>query len=115
MADTTLFGRLRRLFSTNVVVRNVGGKKLRVSDTSRTQSVAHNNLIDRYQKLFTNSGLSGYSDSLLTKTMRLNLFKDYENIIKFQATGKRGRDKVEIVAQNDHDTPGEVRGENSRP
>jgi len=35
-------------------------------------------------------------------------FKDYENIIKFQATGKRGRDKVEIVAQNDHDTPGEV-------
>ena len=80
MADTTLFGRLRRLFSTNVVVRNVGGKKLRVSDTSRTQSVAHNNLIDRYQKLFTNSGLSGYSDSLLTKTMRLNLFKDYENM-----------------------------------
>ena len=80
MADTTLFGRLRRLFSTNVVVRNVGGKKLKVSDTSRTQSVAHNNLIDRYQKLFTNSGLSGYSDSLLTKTMRLNLFKDYENM-----------------------------------
>jgi hypothetical protein len=80
MADTTLFGRLRRLFSTNVVVRNVGGKRLKVSDTSRTQSFAHNNLIDRYQKLFTNSGLSGYSDSLLTKTMRLNLFKDYENM-----------------------------------
>ena len=80
MADTTLFGRLRRLFSTNVVVRNVGGKKLKVADTSRTQSIVHNNLIDRYQKLFTNSGLSGYSDSLLTKTMRLNLFKDYENM-----------------------------------
>ena len=28
MADTTLFGRLQRLFSTNVIVRNVGGKKL---------------------------------------------------------------------------------------
>jgi hypothetical protein len=80
MADTTIFGRLRRLFSTNVVVRNVGGKKLKVADTSRTQSIVHNNLIDRYQKLFTNSGLSGYSDSLLTKTMRLNLFKDYENM-----------------------------------
>jgi hypothetical protein len=80
MADTTLFGRLRRLFSTSVVVRNVGGKKLKVSDTSRTQSIAHNNLIDRYQKLFTNSGLSGYSDSLLTKSMRLNLFKDYESM-----------------------------------
>ena len=28
--DTTLFGRLRRLFSTNVIVRNVGGKKLKI-------------------------------------------------------------------------------------
>ena len=26
MADKTLFGRLRRLFSTNVIVRNVGGR-----------------------------------------------------------------------------------------
>ena len=80
MADKSLFGRLQRLFSTNVIVRNVGGKKLKVADTSRTQSIAKNNLIDRYQKLFTNSGLSGYSDTLLTKTMRLNLFKDYENM-----------------------------------
>tara|TARA_R100000030_G_scaffold23748_2_gene17144 strand:+ start:977 stop:2818 length:1842 start_codon:yes stop_codon:yes gene_type:complete len=78
MADTSLFSRLQRLFSTNVIVRNVGGKKLRVSDTSRSQSVAKNNLIDRYQKIFTGAGLSGYSDSLMTKSMRLNLFKDYE-------------------------------------
>jgi len=78
MADTGLYNRLRRLFSTNVIVRNVGGKRLKVSDTSRTQSVAKNNLIDRYQKIFTGAGLSGYSDSLLTKSMRLNLFKDYE-------------------------------------
>ena len=35
--DKTLFTRLRRLFSTNVVVRQVGGKKLKVTDTSRTQ------------------------------------------------------------------------------
>ena len=28
MADKSLFGRLLRLFSTNVIVRNVGGKKL---------------------------------------------------------------------------------------
>ena len=80
MADKSLFSRLQRLFSTNVIVRNVGGKRLRVSDTSRTQSIAKNNLIDRYQKIFTGSGLSGYSDSLLTKSMRLNLFKDYESM-----------------------------------
>ena len=80
MADTSLFSRLRRLFSSNVIVRNVGGKKLKVSDTSRTQSFSKNNLVDRYQKIFTGSGLSGYSDSLLTKSMRLNLFKDYESM-----------------------------------
>jgi hypothetical protein len=80
MADKSLFSRLRRLFSTNVVVRNVGGRKLKVSDTSRTQSYAKSNLVDRYQKIFTGAGLSGYSDSLLTKSMRLNLFKDYESM-----------------------------------
>ena len=37
MADTTLFGRLRRLFSTNVIVRNVGGKKLKIADTDQVQ------------------------------------------------------------------------------
>ena len=80
MADKSLFSRLQRLFSTNVIVRNVGGRRLKVSDTSRTQSIAKNNLIDRYQKIFTGAGLSGYSDSLLTKSMRLNLFKDYESM-----------------------------------
>ena len=80
MADTSLFSRLRRLFSTNVIVRNVGGRELRVSDTSRTQSYSRSNLVDRYQKIYTGAGLSGYSDSMLTKSMRLNLFKDYEQM-----------------------------------
>ena len=38
MADTSLFSRLQRLFSTNVIVRNVGGKKLRVIDTDEIQA-----------------------------------------------------------------------------
>ena len=80
MADTSLFSRLRRLFSTNVIVRNVGGRQLRVSDTSRTQAIAKSNLVDRYQKIYMGAGLSGYSDSMLTKSMRLNLFKDYEQM-----------------------------------
>ena len=80
MADTSLRSRLQRLFSTNVIVRNVGGKKLRVADTSRTQAYQKSNLIDRYQKIFTGAGLSGYSDALMTKSMRLNLFKDYESM-----------------------------------
>ena len=73
MADTSLRSRLLRLFSTNVIVRNVGGKKLKVADTSRIQSIAKTNLVDRYQKIFTGVGMSGYSDALLAKSMRLNL------------------------------------------
>ena len=40
MADKTLFGRLRRLFSTNVIVRNVGGKKLKVADTDQVHLIS---------------------------------------------------------------------------
>ena len=47
MADTKLFGRLRRLFSTNVIVRNVGGKKLKISDTDQIQHQVKSHLVDR--------------------------------------------------------------------
>ena len=51
MADKSFFGRLRRLFSSTVVVRNVGGRKLKIADTDGIQSygnVATNFLVDRY-------------------------------------------------------------------
>jgi ribosomal protein L4 len=32
MADTNLFSRLRRLFSTDVIIRNEGGNQLKVFD-----------------------------------------------------------------------------------
>ena len=38
MADKNIYTRLRRLFSSNVIVRNVGGRKLKVTDTSRIQT-----------------------------------------------------------------------------
>ena len=46
MADTSLFSRLQRLFSTNVIVRNVGGKKLKVIDTDDIQQGSRT-LMDR--------------------------------------------------------------------
>ena len=39
MADKSLFGRLQRLFSTNVIVRNVGGRKLKVTDVDKRQAL----------------------------------------------------------------------------
>ena len=82
MADKTLFGRLQRLFSTNVIVRNVGGKKLKIADTDQVQSQVKSHLVDRYSKLHTNLDLvgTGYSTVHQVMAARLALFKDYESM-----------------------------------
>ena len=41
LIDKSLGARLGRLFSNNVIVRRVGGIKLRVIDTDRLQSVGN--------------------------------------------------------------------------
>ena len=79
MADRDLFSRLRRLFSTNVIVRNVGGRQLKIADTQQVQAVSGRDLVDRYSRLYKSPhGMSGYNQSLYQKTMRLGLFRDYE-------------------------------------
>ena len=82
MADTTLFGRLQRLFSTNVIVRNVGGKKLKIADTDQVQKQVKSHLVDRYSKLHNNLDLvgTGYSTVHQVMAARLALFKDYESM-----------------------------------
>jgi len=82
MAQTDLFSRLKRLFSTNTIVRNVGGKKLKIVDTGQIQSAPQSSLIDRYQKLHTSVNMSqgGYNDQLYQQQLRLGLFKDYESM-----------------------------------
>lgn len=82
MADYTLFQRLKRLFSTDVIIRNVGGNQLKVVDTNRIQSsgnLATNNLIDRYTKLFNSRvPVSGYAPGEATMIYRKEMFTDYE-------------------------------------
>ena len=82
MADKTLFGRLRRLFSTNVIVRNVGGKKLKIADTDMLQHGVRSHLVDRYSKLHSGLDLigTGYSTVHQIMAARLGLFKDYESM-----------------------------------
>jgi hypothetical protein len=82
MADRTLFSRLQRLFSTNVIVRNVGGKKLKIADTEQVQSQVKSHLVDRYSKLHSGLDLvnSGYSTFAQLQAARLGLFKDYETM-----------------------------------
>ena len=80
MADKSLFGRLQRLFSNNVIVRNVGGKKLKIADTDKVQHIAKSNLVDRFTKLYSGYGASATTDAVHKKSLRLGLFKDYESM-----------------------------------
>jgi len=80
MAQTDLFSRLKRLFSTNTIVRNIGGRKLKIVDTGQLQSNIQTNLVDRYTKLYSNMQQYGYNDQLYQQQLRLGLFKDYESM-----------------------------------
>ena len=79
MAERDLFSRLQRLFSTNVIVRNVGGRQLKIADTQQVQAVTGKDLVDRFSRLYKSPhGMSGYNKSMYQKTMRMVLFRDYE-------------------------------------
>ena len=80
MAQTDLFSRLKRLFSTNTIVRNIGGRKLKIVDTGQLQSSIQTNLVDRYTKLYSNMQQFGYNDQLYQQQLRLGLFRDYESM-----------------------------------
>ena len=82
MADKDIFSRLKRLFSTNTIVRNIGGRKLKIVDTGQLQSNIQTNLVDRYQKLYSNMNAQqyGYNDQLYQQQLRLGLFRDYESM-----------------------------------
>jgi hypothetical protein len=82
MADTSLFSRLQRLFSSDVIIRNIGGKRLKVMDTARIQkygNLATNSLYDRFTRLHRPVGSSlQYNPTLNYQSMRLQLYSDYE-------------------------------------
>jgi len=81
MADTSVFTRLKRLFSTDVIIRNVGGSQLKVLDFSKEQmagSVETNSMVDRYNRLYTTNQISAYNPALNYQTLRTQLYSDYE-------------------------------------
>jgi hypothetical protein len=79
--NKTLFSRLRKLFSTDVVIRNVGGNQLKVIDTAGIQSdgnVNTNRRVDRFSRLFSTVPGYSYFHGQLQLYTRLELFRDYE-------------------------------------
>lgn len=84
MADSSVFGRLKRLFSTGTVVRNVGGKKLKITDTDNVQSFINRRGIDRYHRVYSSmtggygSSHGRYEAAAAFQGSRLQLFRDYD-------------------------------------
>jgi hypothetical protein len=121
MADTSIFSRLKRLFSTDVVIRNEGGDQLRVMDTDHIQTSGEfqtNSLIDRFGKIYTNpasTSLLGQQFNLQYQYLRIYLYSDYDvmdtdaivasalDIIADECTLKNDMDEVLQIRSSDDD------------
>ena len=84
MADKGLFPRLQRLFSTDVIIRNVGGNQVKTIDTDRIQTsgeFATNSLMSRLQGVYQNPGstsLYGAQFNMNYQYLRTQLYSDYD-------------------------------------
>ena len=83
MADKSVFSRLKRLFSTDVVIRNVGGNQIKVIDSAKIQSTGEletNSLMDRYNRVFSTSpsSLYGAQFNMNYQYLRPQLYSEYD-------------------------------------
>jgi hypothetical protein len=83
MANTGLFSRLQRLFSTDVIIRNVGGDQISIIDTNKIQTsgdIQTNSLMDRYSRIHSTnpSSLYGSQFNFNYKYLRPQLYSEYD-------------------------------------
>jgi hypothetical protein len=81
--DKSLFSRLKRLFSTDVVIHNKGGDQLKVIDVNKIQqsgTLENNSIIDRFRKIYSTAPTSLYSQQNLLNylTLRPTLYSEYD-------------------------------------
>jgi hypothetical protein len=120
MADTNIFNRLRRLFSTDVIIRNTGGNELRVVDVNAIQKsgeIETNSLLDRFNRIYTTSptSLYGYQQNFNYQTLRTQLYSEYDvmdgdaiiasalDIIADESTLKNEQGEVLHIRSSDED------------
>ena len=121
MADTSLFSRLQRLFSTDVVIRNQGGNQLKVIDADRIQTSGEyetNALVNRFKGIYQNPGstsLYGANFNLNYQYLRTQLYSDYDamdtdaivasalDIIADESTLKNDMGEVLSIRSSDDD------------
>lgn len=78
-----VFSALRRLFSSDVILRNAGDKRLKVIDTQNIQTsgvIQNNALIDRFNKVYTTSTAYGVNLNLAQnyQSARVQIYADYD-------------------------------------
>jgi hypothetical protein len=81
--QNNLFSTLRRLFSTDVIIRNEGGDMLKVIDTDTIQRsgvIQTNSLVDRFNKVYTTSTAYGVNLNLAQnyQSARIQIYADYD-------------------------------------
>jgi hypothetical protein len=118
MIDTSLFGRLKRLFSNDVIIRNVGGDQIKVIDSDHIQAsgaIQTNMYPERYQRIYT-GGMGTYAASAPYSNftvLRPQLYNDYEvmdgdpiiastlDIVADESTLKNGAGEVLAIKSSD--------------
>ena len=120
MANTDFFSRLKRLFSTDVIIRNAGDSQLKIMDTNKIQQSGEfrtNSVIDRFNKVYTNSPTSLYGNqaSMNYRTLRPQLYSEYDamdtdaivasalDIIADESTLKNDMGEVLQIRSSDED------------
>ena len=82
LKQRSLYSKLKRLFSTDAVIRNIGGKKLKVVDTDEVMyATDRNTLRDRFNRVRTSSYNQYSRDFTLSyQAARIELFRDYDTM-----------------------------------
>jgi hypothetical protein len=83
MANTSLFPRLKKLFSSDVLVRNVGGDQLKIADINHIQTTGKyrtNSLLDRFSRLYMYTNHNNFNPNVNYQTLRSQLYSDYESM-----------------------------------
>ena len=120
MADTRLFSRLQRLFSTDVIIRNTGDSQLKVFDVNKIQQsgdIQTNSLVDRFNRVYSNSSTSlyGVQSGYNYQYLRPQLYSEYDamdtdaiiasalDIVADESTLKNDKGEILSIKSSDDD------------
>jgi hypothetical protein len=80
-SDASVFGKLKKLFSNDVIIRNVGGKKLKLIDSDEVQrALDRNSLRDRFNRIRSTAAIAQRDMIMSYQSSRIELFRDFDTM-----------------------------------